>query len=1048
MARPGFVSAQTLVLESFADLSGWKAGTENNTGAKGRFAKTGATATLVIDQDTPGKDVLEYSKTFNRNLGENNALVVRYKTAVGSYFSLRAIVDGQAQQLLSFQEGNGQWREYSAPISGIVLQSVTLSIAEPRANTQAVIAEKLRSEFAWMKLAKGDAPKLNLGPNLLQSDGTLEAAKVGDDLGRGWTRSTYNSENIKYSVTDRNPHSGRLAQKFEVTKPGQISGIALNNVALEPGKKYLVRGWIRGEQLRLNKVLVEIFKEKLDYHQRQNNIYATTNLPVRETWSAFEIEVKAPDLPDVYKAGDTMAVVFWMDESSKINNSGAIVLDDLSIHELPEEKLSPNNLLYNGGFELGMAGWRLSYLDWKAKRKLSEDLKQPPSFATTGAPQGKRALKVTLPHAPETAVRIDINSLPFEAKSGSKVVLSYWAKIEGQSSGAQNFGIVVRAKSGSGYGEKDRGGGGALTNQWKQFVIPITLADDAQGIYRVWAACHITTPAPNGKPTVLYIDGLQLTYGEQVKPFTEREELNLGFETPANHPEDHMYVRTEITTANSPAVKVLSNARAAASRPWELQDVFGTTVGSGVINFKAGLGEQTLKLPSKLNGAFKLIVFRDAGRARALREYVYHIIPRRAAMALKPDSPFGIHISTNEYSIRLAQKIGVRWQRQFGDFTWSGIEPEKGRYELETPLENLRRFGKYKIMVLPNLGMPPAWARGGEGHDRPHTPTNWEDYRAFLQKLTKSADLENLGGWETYNEPNLDYKGSPEQNARDAFFEYSKRTYEMLKPLTKKPVVNQVSAANFQDGWMKEMLERGISKYADELSYHYYISGSDPLENNFGQTIVEWNAQMKSHGAVKPLHMSEGFVSGSGAIGTWYEYMPKVLTGTVLDNAVLNIRSFIGTMALSVKRSFPYHAYGDSPRYGETASSDLWGGFMEGDGVPLPVMSAYAVMTSQLEDMKYVQSGKVAGSVSYHVFQGPGGIVAVAWDDEGVKRKVSLPLQVLGVTDFMGNAAAFENKGNATTITIDRTPVYLKLKALPAKNLAVSLTSGIKAAAQ
>jgi hypothetical protein len=40
-----------------------------------------------------------------------------------------------------------------------------------------------------------------------------------------------------------------------------------------------------------------------------------------------------------------------------------------------------------------MAGWRLSYLDWKAKRKLSEDLKQPPAFATTGAPQGKRALK-------------------------------------------------------------------------------------------------------------------------------------------------------------------------------------------------------------------------------------------------------------------------------------------------------------------------------------------------------------------------------------------------------------------------------------------------------------------------------------------------------------------------------------------------------------------------------------------------------------------------------------------------------------------------------
>ncbi|HEX8833943.1 MAG TPA: hypothetical protein VF719_07065, partial [Abditibacteriaceae bacterium] len=286
LTTPSFVRAQTPALESFTDLSGWRAGGENNAGTKGRFAKTGATATLVIDQDTPGKDILEYSKTFNRNLGENNALVVRYKTAVGSYFSLRAIVDGQPQQLLAFQEGNGQWREYSAPISGNVLQSVTLSIAEPKANTLAVIAEKLRSDFAWLRLAKVDVPKLNLGPNLLQSDGTLEAAKVGDDLGRGWGKNNYNSENITYSLTDQNPHSGKLAQKFEVTESGQLSGIALSNVALEPGKKYLVRGWIRGEQLRVNKVLVEIFKEKLDYQKRQGNIYATTNIPVRETWSA------------------------------------------------------------------------------------------------------------------------------------------------------------------------------------------------------------------------------------------------------------------------------------------------------------------------------------------------------------------------------------------------------------------------------------------------------------------------------------------------------------------------------------------------------------------------------------------------------------------------------------------------------------------------------------------------------------------------------------------------------------------------------------------
>ena len=109
--------------------------------------------------------------------------------------------------------------------------------------------------------------------------------------------------------------------------------------------------------------------------------------------------------------------------------------------------------------------------------------------------------------------------------------------------------------------------------------------------------------------------------------------------------------------------------------------------------------------------------------------------------------------------------------------------------------------------------------------------------------------------------------------------------------------------------------------------------------------------------------------------------------------------------------------------------------------MPLPVMSAYAVMTSQLEDMAYVQSGKVSGSVSYHVFKGPGGIVAVTWDDEGVSRKVSLPLQVSEATTFMGNPALFEHDRNGTTITIDRAPVYLKLKELPPNSPAVHLTA-------
>jgi hypothetical protein len=107
LARPSFVTAQTSALESFTNLSGWKAGSENNAGAKGRFVKTGATAALVIDQDTPGKDVLEYTKQFGRDLSGDESLVFRYRTAPGSHLSLRASIDGETKNLLSSRRAMG-----------------------------------------------------------------------------------------------------------------------------------------------------------------------------------------------------------------------------------------------------------------------------------------------------------------------------------------------------------------------------------------------------------------------------------------------------------------------------------------------------------------------------------------------------------------------------------------------------------------------------------------------------------------------------------------------------------------------------------------------------------------------------------------------------------------------------------------------------------------------------------------------------------------------------------------------------------------------------
>jgi hypothetical protein len=188
----------------------------------------------------------------------------------------------------------------------------------------------------------------------------------------------YNSNDLKYSITADNPHSGKLAQKFEVIKSGQVSGLLLRGLPLQGGRKYLARGWIRGENLKLNKVLTEVYKDNLDYGTRLNNIYATVQVPVREKWSPFEIEFKLP----ISKLLTSQATPwFWLSRWTKAGaprTAGRLFSTTSPFTNYRRRKLNENNLLYNGSFELGMAGWRVSYLDWQAKRKLSEDLKNRP----------------------------------------------------------------------------------------------------------------------------------------------------------------------------------------------------------------------------------------------------------------------------------------------------------------------------------------------------------------------------------------------------------------------------------------------------------------------------------------------------------------------------------------------------------------------------------------------------------------------------------------------------------------------------------------------
>ena len=496
--------------------------------------------------------------------------------------------------------------------------------------------------------------------------------------------------------------------------------------------------------------------------------------------------------------------------------------------------------------------------------------------------------------------------------------------------------------------------------------------------------------------------------------------------TPAGEPEDYLYLRGQ-----KARVQVVSQCDQPATVPWTVIDVWGKQIQEGTLALPAGIGRQLVDLPTPALGAFK-ISLRAPGSTSAskpLAEHVYHLLPRQAKPAYEPDSPFGMHLWSNDYSMDMASKLGVRWVRLFGALTWNTLEPKAGVWTTDEARAILARYAERKLLVMPVLTGTPARYALPADEGASHVPKDDQVLGTWLDVL-KSLDGPAIGAWEVWNEPNLgdEFKAPKGVDKKLAYIDFSKRMYTQLKARSSKPVANQLTAANFEDGWMADMLGRGFAAHADVISYHNYLSQNDPLEIGLDKLFGEWNALMKKTGRVVPLEMSEGGICGTGAVASWYERMPKYVHGTVLDEATLNVRTMVANLGLGVKRVFLYHAYGDSPLWGETGTGDFWGAFLEGDGVPKPSCTAYAVLTWQLEGKRFEKKLRPSDRSWCHVFRGSTGAVAVCWSDDGEAKPVTVPFAATGALDLMGNPLPITAAGAGTTLNLDRTPVYVQLR--------------------
>jgi O-antigen ligase len=127
---------------------------------------------------------------------------------------------------------------------------------------------------------------------------------------------------------------------------------------------------------------------------------------------------------------------------------------------------------------------------------------------------------------------------------------------------------------------------------------------------------------------------------------------------------------------------------------------------------------------------------------------------------------FGVNTSLAQYSdadldARLAQlaKTGVQYVRQ--EFRWTDIEPEKGKYNWETPDRIFKALQRHKLQALAVIVTTPPWARKSTGNPAVATiettpPERPEEYgffvAAFMQRYDSSG---NIIAFQIWDEPNL-----------------------------------------------------------------------------------------------------------------------------------------------------------------------------------------------------------------------------------------------------------------------------------------------------
>ncbi|HKU95441.1 MAG TPA: hypothetical protein VJR58_09200 [Vineibacter sp.] len=657
----------------------------------------------------------------------------------------------------------------------------------------------------------------------------------------------------------------------------------------------------------------------------------------------------------------------------------------------------PDNVLDNGGFEKGEAGWQ--WQQWLGRAL-------PGYIDRDDVQEGRASFRFH-----EDGVNHEL-WMAVEAKieAGRDYELSLSLKPDQMPDGAARVRVLVDGRgwygSDTGQIELVQTGG---THGWQAYTVPMAAS-------RLGNATKVTIFIYHAMPSrgTLGVDAVALTPGAAGRAAVPRAP------SPPDQPKAASYTTTNpavlVEQADAP-VAIQAAPDRALYRVGELPRITIRTASAAdtVLTYRIidGFG-QTLLHKSASGAAVDVPLPPGHGYYEVIATLTKggQVVgeARRSIGALPPpakptrDEPFGLWVQGSQFY----PELGVRWVREYID--WNIYRVQGDKYLAERA-ETFKWYRDHNIRVLAYPGGHPNETSREVIAD---TPEAWRAEEEWWTKMVRTLGR-HVDAWAVVNEPiRGHWQGSEALIVR--YWTLMRRIVDRYDP--GKPLVGPSLTPNTASivEQYRDLLNMGFGKLIDAVEMHTYITS--PEDNDWeGNTRRIRDMTRSATGRDLPVWSTE---HGSSAT-----YQGELLQAQHLMRSWLEAKKIGYPVVIWHMFSHPQGTDAREVQFG------IFRNRKEGEGPPQPrpAAIAYGVMTRQLAGATYKGTADYFGpSVRAYVFERDGKAMMALWTTSPKTYDVTVSAgdeKSVTSTGLFGRTVPLEVRDGLVRVRVDRNPQFI-----------------------